>query len=183
MSEFGCSGCEYTSSKKENIIRHINKSKSCSPGKKEIIEIPIDINCEYCNKKFSSSTCLYRHIKNCKQKEKILKDKIKTLESKIKQISIITKEVEELFYIYLIKIYPYEDNIYKLGRTVNIDTRLSSYKRYKIIFITSCDNFIKCENDLLSLFKKNFIQSDIGNEYFIGNYRDMKKILYDYFTS
>jgi hypothetical protein len=85
--EFGCSGCEYISYKKSHVTRHINKTKSCSSGKKEIIEIPIDINCEYCNKEFSTKQNMKDHVKNdCKQKEKILKDKIKKLEEEVKNL-------------------------------------------------------------------------------------------------
>ncbi len=62
--EFGCSVCEYTSPKKENITRHINKLKICGIGIREIVEIPIEIVCECCSKKFSTSTSLLKHSKN-----------------------------------------------------------------------------------------------------------------------
>jgi uncharacterized protein VirK/YbjX len=72
--EFGCSVCEYTSEQKRHVIRHINKNKSCGNGIKEIIEIPIDIICEYCNKEFSIKETLKVHIKNyCKYKD-VIKD-------------------------------------------------------------------------------------------------------------
>lgn len=81
--EFGCSVCEYTSQKKSNVIRHINKKKTCGLGIKEIIEIPIDIKCEFCNKTFSTKQNLNDHIKKtCHQKIKMLENKIKELEKR-----------------------------------------------------------------------------------------------------
>jgi hypothetical protein len=88
--EFGCSICEYTSSKKENVIRHINKKKSCGSDIRELIEIPVDINCEFCNKNFSTATSLFKHQKNnCKYKEDALKQKIKKLEKELEEQKIM----------------------------------------------------------------------------------------------
>jgi len=79
MTEFGCSVCEYTSSNKINVIRHINRKKSCGPGIKEIIE--------FCNKRFSCITSLKYHMKNnCKHKDTIKDTKIKELEEKVKEL-------------------------------------------------------------------------------------------------
>ena len=85
--EFGCSVCEYTSAYKHSVVRHINKKKVCGKGIREVIEIPIDIHCEWCNKNFSTKENLDEHIKNhCKQKTKIQEEKIKKLEDKIKEL-------------------------------------------------------------------------------------------------
>lgn len=85
--EFACSVCEYTSSKKENVTRHINRKKSCGPGNKEIIEIPIEIKCTFCNKNFSSFKNLNFHLKNyCKEKDLIKDEKIKEQNEKIKEL-------------------------------------------------------------------------------------------------
>jgi hypothetical protein len=85
--EFGCSVCEYVSSKKEHVIRHINKKRSCGPGIKEIVEIPTEIICEYCNKNFSTSTSLRSHQKNnCKSKVEILEKQLKEAKDKIKEL-------------------------------------------------------------------------------------------------
>lgn len=85
--EFSCSVCEYTSLKKENVVRHINRKKSCGLGIKEIIEIPIKILCKYCNKSFSSLNSLNGHIKNsCNKKDLIKDEKIKEQDEKIKEL-------------------------------------------------------------------------------------------------
>jgi hypothetical protein len=85
--EFGCSVCEYTSTQKKDIIRHINRKKSCGPGIKEIIEIPVEIRCEYCSKNFSSVPNLRYHQKNsCKNKVDILEQKLKEANEQIKEL-------------------------------------------------------------------------------------------------
>ena len=85
--EFGCSVCEYTSSKKQHIINHINRKKSCGSGIKEVVEIPIEIICEFCNKNFSTKQHLSVHIKNsCKEKNKILLEENKKLKEKIREL-------------------------------------------------------------------------------------------------
>ncbi len=47
--EFACSVCGHSSTKKQNIIKHFNKKQSCGSGIKKIVEISIEIKCEYCN--------------------------------------------------------------------------------------------------------------------------------------
>jgi hypothetical protein len=187
MTEFACSVCQYTSTKRDHVERHVNKKKSCGPGIKEIIEIPIEINCEFCGKNFSTQKTLIFHLKKtCKEKTNILVLKIKELENKLKEKTKIEKttEDEDEDYIYLIKIYPYTDNIYKVGRTENILKRLSDYKRYKIVFIITCKNAVTCENDLIKLYKIGAVEcKEMGNEYFYGEYQNMKKIIRSYFSS
>ncbi len=85
--EFSCSVCEYTSNKKENVTRHINRKKTCGQGIREIIEIPIEIICEFCNKHFSCSKNLkYHMINNCKSKLEILEKQLKEANNKIREL-------------------------------------------------------------------------------------------------
>jgi len=182
--EFSCSVCQYTSTKKSSVTRHINKKLSCGSGQKEIIEIPIEIKCEYCNKKFSTIHNLTRHKKEfCKQKDKAKDEEIAKLKEELrKSRTSFSDEKEDKEYIYLIKIYPYVDNIYKVGRTEDIQKRLADYKRYKIVFITSCENASVCEKDLIRLYKSQTIHcEEMGNEYFSGEYQIMKRVVQEYF--
>lgn len=48
--EFTCSLCDYTSEIKSHVTRHQNNKNKCGDGILEIIEVPIDISCEFCNK-------------------------------------------------------------------------------------------------------------------------------------
>ena len=89
--EFGCSICEYTSSQKICVIRHINRKKSCGPGIKKVIEIPIDIICQYCNKTFSTKDNLKDHIKNnCKHKDDAKDEEIRKLKEELKKAKTVT---------------------------------------------------------------------------------------------
>jgi hypothetical protein len=85
--EFACSVCQYTSPKKSSVIRHINKKQSCGPGIKEIIEIPVEISCEYCKKKFNTNGSLSRHQKDfCKHRKDVLEEENKKLKERIKEL-------------------------------------------------------------------------------------------------
>ena len=183
--EFSCSVCGYISCKKDNVVNHINRKKSCGPGIREIVEIPIEIICEFCNKNFLTKQNLTIHIKNhCKHKDSTKDARIKELEEKLRQKAIIHQinDKEDQSYIYLIKIYPFSDNIFKIGRTENIKKRLADYKRYKIVFVTSCINDVQSENEVLKLFRLKFTEcKEMGNEYFYGEYQQMKKAMIDYF--
>ena len=82
--EFGCSVCEFIASDRRTIVRHINRQKSCGPGTKELIEIPMEIKCEFCNKLFMTKETLEHHAKNtCKMKDKIKDEEIKKLKEEV----------------------------------------------------------------------------------------------------
>ena len=85
--EFSCSVCNYTSTQKEHVINHINRKKSCGPGIKEIVEIPIEIKCIYCHKNFATTRTLDRHLKNsCKNKDLAMQKEIDDLKQTVKQL-------------------------------------------------------------------------------------------------
>ena len=77
MSHFKCSCCDYTSNQKQHIINHFNRKNICGEGIKEVIEISIEIKCEFCDKMFTTTRTLDRHKKTCKNKPKS-KEKTKT---------------------------------------------------------------------------------------------------------
>jgi hypothetical protein len=84
--------------------------------------------------------------------------------------------------IYLIHIREFiitNKNIFKLGRSHNIDTRMGRYpKGSSIIAQLECCNSVQCEKDLLVLFKSKFVQQKYyGIEYFEGDKYDMMDII------
>ncbi len=69
-------------------------------------------------------------------------------------------------------------NIYKIGRTKNLNNRINGYtKGSKYLFTTSCKDAINAEKCILNYLKENekYIQvKDYGNEYFRCNLNELK---------
>jgi len=135
--EFGCSVCEYVSSKRDNVVRHTNKKKLCGQGIREVVEIPIEINCEFCNKNFLTKQNLQIHLKNyCKHKDRVKDELIKKLEEEnriLKQSKNVTIN-NQTNYNTIIVVNNYEDTkLDKLtDRTYNKIIK-DSEEPYKII--------------------------------------------------
>ena len=72
--------------------------------------------------------------------------------------------------------------IYKIGRSSNMNTRLSQYpKGSNILCSIKCEKSNLCEKELIKLFTKLFtIRKDYGNEYFEGDYNNMLFIIITY---
>lgn len=84
--------------------------------------------------------------------------------------------------IYLIHIREFiitNKNIFKLGRSHNIDKRMGRYpKGSSIIAQLECCNSVQCEKDLLVIFKEKFVQQKYyGIEYFEGDKYDMMDVI------
>ncbi len=91
MKKYKCSICDYSSNLKEHVIRHISKKKSCGTGIKEVIETPVEIKCNYCNKIFTNAVSHTFHIKNsCKHKDDAKDEEIKRLKEELKNSRNIT---------------------------------------------------------------------------------------------
>jgi len=75
-----------------------------------------------------------------------------------------------------------KEEIYKIGRSHDLDNRVKRYaKGSKILCLISCENSIQCEKDLITLFKTHFIESkEYGNDYFEGSKELMMKMMYEY---
>lgn len=85
---FKCSLCDYSTPLKHNAYLHINKKKKCGEGIPYIIDVKIDINCEFCKKPFATLRNLNKHLIICKvkkinleQENKILKEKLAIAEA------------------------------------------------------------------------------------------------------
>ena len=88
-------------------------------------------------------------------------------------------------YIYLLQEREFinsNKDIYKIGKTKQENLkRFSNYpKGSKLLFQIICNDCSYYEKELLYLFKNKYeLQTDIGNEYFKGNYKKMIKDIYE----
>ncbi len=148
MPEYKCSMCDYKSSVRGHILRHISKKNRCSDdiNKLSVIEIKMEIKCEYCNKLYTFKSNLHRHQKTCENKKenyeeeiKNLKEKLATVEAICKDLCDINKKYEELKKINE-KNEKIIDSIVKtatkkiLGNTPVETIRSQARKKYKDLF-------------------------------------------------
>jgi len=84
--EFACSLCGYQSEWKKHVKTHIGNKNKCGPGEAEILEIPMEIMCEYCFREFSTQPNLKRHLRTCKVKQTDLKADLAKKDAKIKEL-------------------------------------------------------------------------------------------------
>ena len=68
MVEYSCSECNYTSSQKGHVKRHVNKNNKCGENP-QIVVVETRVHCQYCDKELKSIYTLTRHKKICKSKE------------------------------------------------------------------------------------------------------------------
>ena len=90
--------------------------------------------------------------------------------------------MECIYLIHTREFFRLEEEIYKLGRSCDVDNRVRQYaKGSKILCLTSCENSIQCEKELIALFKIHFKHAkEYGHEYFEGSKELMMKIMYEY---
>lgn len=97
--KYKCSLCEYSSDVKQHIIKHTNNKTKCGEGKADIIELKVDICCEFCKKSITTKQNLMKHLKVCKvkkhnlEKELIIKEEqIKNLEKKVEILEAVANK-------------------------------------------------------------------------------------------
>jgi hypothetical protein len=95
--EFYCSLCEYKSYFKVAVQRHITKQKPCKFGTREIIEVPIDIKCDNCNKNFSTVSNLSEHKKfHCKNKDQLISEKDTVITELKEEVDVLRAYIEKI---------------------------------------------------------------------------------------
>ena len=88
-------------------------------------------------------------------------------------------QTEGIYLIQIKDIVITHNNIYKIGRSHNIITRIKKYpKGSSAIVLLECCNSVQCEKDLISIFKQKFTQNKYyGLEYFEGDKIDMMEVI------
>ena len=91
-------------------------------------------------------------------------------------------EVRNIKVIQTRECFRLKEEIYKIGRSHDIDTRVRQYaKGSKILCLISCENSIQFKRELCMLFKTHFTQTkEYGNDYFEGSKELMMKMMYEY---
>ena len=90
--------------------------------------------------------------------------------------------MEGAYLIHTRECFRLNEEIYKIGRSHDLDTCVRQYdKGSKILCLISCENSIQFKRDLSVLFKTHFTQiKDYGNDYFEGSKELMMKMMYEY---
>jgi len=90
--------------------------------------------------------------------------------------------MEGLYLIHTREFISINKEIYKIGRSSNIENRVRNYPNgSKILLAIINKNSIQCEKDLIKKFKLTFIQKQFyGNEYFEGDKYEMINMMCDY---
>jgi hypothetical protein len=163
---YSCIRCGYTSKNKTCMRRHFKRDKMCSPIKNDI-ELTEEII------------------------EIILNDRFYKIPKKIKIEVEKIESPEYRHYFYLVREkdkVEHCENIYKLGKNktkeylVNV-SRLFSYGiGTEIILILECVDSLAFERIVLKEFREKFQKYKFGTESFIGNKKEMVKIILRLYT-
>lgn len=169
MPEYNCPRCGYSIFDKDAFEFHFNKKNICEPilndiSREECLKMIKSMYCEYCKKKFERLEILNNHLNNCELRPTIIE--------KHKEIK------DEFVYILQEREFIHSNQpIYKIGKTINPKSRLSSYPNgsrvYLIQLVEDCN---ETEKKMIELFDEKFEnKAEIGREYYSGEIRQMIK--------
>jgi len=189
------------------LLRHLQRKTPCiSVDKKKgcVKDLTNDCKgsvkakyeCNVCKKVFTHRQNLHRHKNNVKcsppkdQKDsevEELKQELRDLKEQInnsRQItsnSTVDNKVNGIIYLLLEREFiKTGENVYKVGKTSNINKRMSKYPKGSFLYFSVVsDDIDRDEKEILSVFENEFIQRrDIGSEYFEGDNKLMIKQIF-----
>lgn len=170
VSDYICFRCKYKTTRKSSMQDHLYNKKKICPSKS--LDTDIELTEEI--------------------KEKILSNRVYHPPSKKFVKPKIISNTNEMHYIYLIRSQEHVDqnvNVYKIGRTVVKEgnskiSRFDSYgKGSQPLMLIECIDSLYCEKEILNLFRQKFDKYKFGTEYFIGNSKEMKEIIFHFINS
>jgi hypothetical protein len=170
MVIYTCPRCHYETGLKANMRKHYNIQKVC---KRLFSRISINDCLEDLNKPIEKKTETKLRME-ITELNKIKKEDDKPEDDK--------PEDDKQGWIYLIherEFIKTNEDVYKVGKTLNPKQRLSSYPKGSIVlFLFPCINCDKIEKEIINLFEDVFTKrNDIGNEYFEGDYMNMCQLI------
>ena len=130
QTEFTCSICNFVTSRKNNLMRHLltpkhkrNSGELIISSKKQ--QTPKKQFCKFCNKKFRSQSGRWKHEQKCSNNTQDLQQK---LEEANKKIKILEKErIETLETVIAEQRSHIEDLKKHSAQTQNINTQNNNY--------------------------------------------------------
>ena len=182
--KYNCENCKYETCNKTNFskhlksIKHLNKTKNDKPinNPNEIIKINNNYKCNHCNNLFKSIELIEKHVKlDCKYD--IRYNNFYALNENTLSKTLF-KDCENAGEIYIVQTDFSLDNVYKIGITKNLSTRLKQYR-------TSCNYepklfcYIPCKDILLAdkIMKKNLNEFNIKREIYKGDIVQITKTI------
>lgn len=175
MSKYSCNNCNKNFRDNYDLNKHINKKNPCKnnviidnllpqldkkSGNIKKIEINI-LQCQYCNKIFSTKYCMKKHIKNnCKSKKEFEQEKENILNELLKESNKKLQEENEQLKIKLEKATQngYIKEIKALKKIIKLEK--SNKSTIKNSTINSNNNIINSNNKTTN----NIIMVDHGKE-------------------
>ena len=162
---YKCERCDYTTNRKSSIRTHINRKNKCSKSEEKIqLEkiLPIkqgvinNLKCQFCNKIFTHSRSIYKHIKNCKVKKEKESENDKNLQ--IEKLKVLNKSLEL-------------KNIDLISKLEKKENELLIEKNKNLILIHQIEKSILCgqiEYSMLSFTRKKELKDKLNIQ--IKNY-------------
>ena len=143
QTEFTCSICNFVTSRKNNLMRHLltpkhkrNSGELIISSKKQ--QTPKKQFCKFCNKKFRSQSGRWKHEQKCSNNTQDLQQK---LEEANKKIKILEKErIETLETVIAEQRSHIEDLKKHSAQTQNINTQNNNYINIQLYLNEKCKN-------------------------------------------
>lgn len=192
VSDLRCSKCHVEFYDIKALRRHQQRKTPCDIVIEDY-DVDADNLCEFCNRSFSTSRSLSRHLDSCKARQnntdeptqETLKCQILNLEKENEQLKLELEKSRHQHqnrseYVYIIQEREFirlKETTYKVGRTsTGPNNRLKSYpKGSRTIMVINVKNSVEAEHKLVKKFKKRFEhKKEYGNEYFQGDLEEMK---------
>ena len=187
---YECDICKKIFSCRQSKYEH-KKNVICSPPEDKVENAKYE--CNVCKKVFTHRQNLHRHKNNVKcsppkdSQVEELKQELRDLKEQINNSIKITNnstsdnKVNGIIYLLLEREFiKTGENVYKVGKTSNINKRMSKYPKGSFLYFSVVsDDIDRDEKEILSVFENEFIQRrDIGSEYFEGDNKLMIKQIF-----
>ena len=171
---YECIRCNYETSHKPDMKRHLYASKKVCPSVRNQIELTDEIKEEILNNR------RYR-IPHVKKEKKEIKASITEKFAEISMNNNLDVDKGSIYIMYTRACKNGDEGVYKIGKTGDYIKRQSQYtKGGEMIFVANVNNRHESENLLKAGFCKEFKQRrDYGTEYYEGDIFEMVLLLKD----